>query len=96
MTSFTDSPTNEWKETHRRLNDAEIRALPFELKMCFYLAPWNISAASRIKDVNSWADVMGMGFCDNEDESGDKGYRRAKERAWNLINFLKKYGWRGE
>ena len=60
MSADTDVPTESWREAHRNLTDAEIRALSFELKICFYLAPWNISASEEIKSVNDWADVMGI------------------------------------
>jgi len=91
-----DAPSITWQETHRNLTDDEIRALPFDLKICFYLAPWNISATSKITSVDAWADVMALGFCDGETESSGTGADRARRKAWSLIAFLKTYaklGW---
>jgi hypothetical protein len=91
----TDAPTETWKETHRNLTDDEIRDLPFELKICFYLAPWNISASGRILSVNDWVGAMGVAFCE-EGEDAWEGETRARGQAWKLIVFLKTYarlGW---
>ena len=82
----------EWRLAHRNLTEDEIRDLPFELKICFYLAPWNTAASGKITSVDKWSGVMGAGFCCEGEEIED-GCNRAKKKAWELINFLKKYGW---
>ena len=72
----------------RNLTKDEILALPFDLKICFFLQGWN--AHPEIKTVDDWAKIFGINFC-RENESCEAGTLRAREKATNIINFLRKY-----
>jgi hypothetical protein len=44
-------------EEYRELTKEEYNNLPLELKICFYLTPWNIHA--NINSVDDWARAFG-------------------------------------
>ena len=46
----------------RDLTDEEIRNLPIDLRVCYFLQAWNISA--NIKDVHDWVNMFYMQMSD--------------------------------
>jgi len=52
-------------ENYRSLTKEEIKALPLDLRICYFLQPWNISAS--IHSVEEWIDsFLWLWACDDE------------------------------
>lgn len=42
----------EYGRKYRELTVEEVEALPFDMRLCFYVQPWNVSA--EFKSVDDW------------------------------------------
>lgn len=80
-------------EKYRPLTTEEIKALPLDLRVCYFLHPWNVRA--EIKSVKDWVDIF---FCwhathgDYSDEQLKGILQNDLERLLNFINELQEEG----
>lgn len=73
--------------------DPKVKALPLELRCCYFVQGWNLDN-SHINNVDEWAEKVGwLAYYSNLDESSrDDDVRaavlRAKERVARLMAFV--------
>jgi len=78
-------------ESYRNLTEEEIKLLPLELKVCFYLCGWNKSV--KIKSPEDWIETFHYLYDNREEYSTEKDHSKEfmKEEYNRLYNFIDKY-----
>jgi hypothetical protein len=98
-----DGPNGVWKEgpvvhgesfnrdVYKNLTSEEVRALPFELKVCYSIQGWNHGFFPR--SVEEWANGMGWlafkDFSGYSEETISDWRQKAFNRAEYMINYIR-------
>lgn len=74
---------------YRKLTEEEIKLLPFELKICYMITPWNISFNPL--SISEWVENLGMWHYMEEYNDEKDALKNAIIDVTNKCEFIAKY-----